>query len=165
MNQTQNEKFRERLEDFDTAVLITHAHGELRSRPMAIAGVDADCGMWFFTSKESAKVHEIERDTRVNIVCQHGWSACVCANGYASLERDLTLIERLWSVAFQVWFPRGATDPDIVLIHVRLEKGEYWDNTGLNRFSYAYESVKAIVTGKKPQVKEGEQHGKIDLGR
>ena len=166
MIQTQNEKFRERLNDFDTAVLITRgAQNSFCARPMAIAGIEDNCDLWFITNKESAKVHQIEKDTLVNIVCQHGWSSCVCATGRASLEHDASKLEQLWSAAYQVWFPLGMRDPDIVLIHVVLERGEYWDNTGINRFNYAFQAIKAIVTHKVPQVEEGKQHGIVHLSR
>jgi general stress protein 26 len=164
MSQTQNEKFRERLGDFDTAVLITQGpKNSFCARPMAIAGVEDNCDLWFITNRDSAKVHQIERDTLVNVVCQHGWSSCVCAVGRASLVRDPSKLEQLWSTAYQVWFPLGMRDPDIVLIHVVLERGEYWDNTGINRFSYAYQAVKAIVTHIAPEVEEGKQHGVVHL--
>ncbi len=164
MSQRQNEQFRERLNDFDTAVLITHGDKKaFCARPMAIAGVDDNCDLWFITSKDSAKAHQIEKDTHVNVVCQHGWSSCVCASGKASLERDPHKLEQLWNTAYQVWFPLGMKDPDIVLIHVVLEQGEYWDNTGINRLSYVYQAIKAIVTHTVPDVQEGKQHGTVTL--
>ncbi len=164
MTHAQNEKFRERLGDFDTAVLITQGpKNQFNARPMAIAGVSDDCDLWFITSKDSAKVHQIQKDTRVNIVCQHGWSSCICATGRASLEFDKGKLEQLWNTAYQVWFPKGMNDPEIVLIHVVLEQGEYWDNTGLNRFNYVYQSIKALVTGTTPEVEEGKQHGHVKL--
>jgi general stress protein 26 len=164
MSTNINEQFCERLRDFDTAVLITKGpKNEFCARPMAIAGVDDNCDLWFLTSKDSVKVHQIEKNTHVDLVCQHGWSSCICATGKASVEQDAAMIEQLWNSAYQVWFPRGVNDPDIALIHVVLEKGEYWDNTGLNRFNYVYQTIKAIVTGKKPEVEEGKQHGKVKL--
>ncbi len=130
---------------------------------MAIAAVDDNCDLWFITNRDSAKVHQIQRDTAVDIVCQHGWSSCVCASGKASLERDPSKLQQLWNTAYQVWFPLGMRDPDIVLIHVVLEKGEYWDNTGLKRFTYVYQTIKALVTHTVPEVEEGKQHGVVTL--
>lgn len=164
MIQTHNDKFRERLNDFDTAVLITHgAENSFYARPMAIAGVEDNCDLWFITNRDSAKVHQIQKDTLVNIVCQHGWSSCVCAHGRASLEQDPVKLEQLWNASYQAWFPLGMRDPDIVLIHVVLERGEYWDNTGINRFNYAYQAIKAMVTHTVPKIQEGKQHGVVSL--
>ena len=157
-----NERFRDLLSGFSTAVLITHDGGKtLRARPMAIAGVDGHCDLWFLTSRDSAKAHEIQKDTHVQVVCQNGWSSCACISGRASLDQDRDKIRTLWNASFQVWFPKGLDDPDIVLIRVSVEQGEYWDNNGINRFTYAYLAFKAIVTGTAPEVKEGVQHGRV----
>lgn len=164
MKQTQTEKFHELLKDFDTAVLITHGQQtHFRARPMAIARVDDNCDLWFITGEDSAKVHEIQADTRVQVVCQKGWTSCVSIAGRASLSRDRARILELWKASYQVWFPQGADDPNIALIHVAGEHGEYWDNTGINRITYAYQSIKAIATGITPEIKEGEQHGHVNL--
>jgi general stress protein 26 len=164
MSQSQKDKFRDLLSDFDTAVLITHAAGNcLRARPMAIAAVDQNCDLWFITGRDSAKAHEIEQNTRVHVVCQNGWKSCLSLSGRASLCCDPLKTRALWKSSYQAWFPLGVDDPDIGLIHVIGEQGEYWDNTGLKQFTYAYQTVKAIVTGTTPQVREGEQHGHVEL--
>lgn len=164
MDKTQREKLHDLLSDFATAVLVTHGGQDgFRARPMAVAGVDEDDGLWFIASKESAKAHEIEKDTRVSVICQSGWASCVCITGRATLSQDRAKLKELWKVSYQVWFPLGVDDPDIVLIHVIIEQGEYWDNSGANRFTYAYQAVKAIVTGATPDMREGVQHGQIKL--
>jgi len=164
MGKTQQERFRDLLRDFDTAVLITHAgDGFLRARPMAIAAVDENCDLWFITGRDSAKAHEIEKNTSVQVVCQNGWTSCVSLRGRASIDNDPVKIHGLWKSSYQVWFPLGMNDPEIGLIHVVGEQGEYWDNTGFNRFTYVYQAVKAIVTGTTPEVREGEQHGHVEL--
>jgi hypothetical protein len=47
------------------------------------------------------------------------------------------------------WFPDGKDDPQIALIRVHPEKGEYWDSpsaTIVNLYGYA----KAALTGSSP---------------
>ena len=164
MKRTQPEKFYGLLKNYDTAVLITHGQEtHFRARPMVIARVEDNCDLWFITSEDSAKVHEIEVDTRVHVVCQKGRTSCVSISGHASLVRDRAKTQELWKSAFQVWFPQGADDPNIVLIHVAGEHGEYWDNTGVNRLTYAYRAIKAVATGTVPEITEGEQHGRVNL--
>jgi general stress protein 26 len=158
--------FREMLEDYSVAVLVTHGQGSsapFRSRPMAIAQVDENCDLWFITSEESAKVHEIEADTRVHVICQDGHSNCLTISGRASLSHDRLRIQKLWKPTFKPWFPQGENDPNIVLIHVLGEHGEFWDSQGLNGIKYAFQAVKAAITGTTPKVEEGEQHGEVDL--
>jgi len=132
---------------------------------MAIAQTDDNCDVWFIARDDSMKVHEIERDTRAQVVCQKGWSSCISIAGHASLSRDRAEIRNLWKTSYQVWFPGGVDDPNIVLIHFAGEQGEYWDNTGTNRLTYTYRALKALATGTTPKVTEGEQHGRVPLGR
>lgn len=164
MKPTDHERFHALLKDFDTAVLITRGgETDFRARPMAIARVEADCDLWFITAADSAKVHEIEQDTRVHVVCQKGWTSCVSITGRASLHRDRAEIRKVWKTPYQVWFPGGVDDPNIVLIHFAGEHGEYWDNTGMNRLLYSYKAIKALATGTTPEVEEGNQHGHVTL--
>lgn len=160
----QREHFHKLLKQFHTAMLVTHADlGRLRARPMAIAQVEDDCRVWFITGAETAKTHEIEANTRVHIVCQDDRSAYLSLSGYADLVRDRVKIGELWQEPFRVWFPEGKDDPNIELIVVRTEEGEFWDNEGFNKIKYLFESAKAYATGTTPKVKEGEQHGVVRL--
>lgn len=160
----QIEKLRKQLQDFDAVVLITPGDDNVgHARPMVVARVDENCDLWFFTSQHSAKVREIEADTQAQVICQDGWTSCVVISGRTALNRDRAMIRDLWKPAFEVWFPDGAEDPNLVLIHFTGDRAEYWDNTGANRFTYLYQSIKAVVRGTKPQIKEGEQHGHVTL--
>ena len=160
----QREHFHKLLKQFHTAMLVTHAgEGRLRARPMAIAQVEDDCRVWFITGAESAKTHEIEADTHVHVICQNDRSAYLSLSGRAELVRDRAKIGELWQEPFRVWFPEGKDDPNIELIAVRPEEGEFWDNEGFNKIKYLFESAKAYVTGQTPEVAEGEQHGVVQL--
>jgi len=156
-------KLHDLLHGFSTAMLITHAGGGLRARPMAIASLTESCELWFITGSDSAKAHEVEQDTRVHVVCQEDHSAYVALEGRAELSSDRKRIADVWRPAFRVWFPEGMGDPDIVLIHVIPERAEFWDNTGINKLAYVWELARALATGKPPQVKEGQQHAVVTL--
>jgi general stress protein 26 len=164
MKQTESEKFHELLKGFDTAVLVTHAgDGRLRARPMVVAQIDDNCDLWFITDEHSAKVHEIANDTRVHVIGQKGRDSCASISGRAFLVHDRARVRELWKTAYRVWFPQGVDDPSIVLVRVAGEEAEYWDNTGIKRFSYLYRAVKAVLTQTKPEVEEGRQHGHVRL--
>ncbi len=166
MEKSETEHFCDLLKAFDTAVLITHGQSShFRSRPMAIARVEESCDLWFITNVDSAKVHEIEADTRAHAVCQNGRSSCVTVSGQALVIRDRQMAGELWKPAYRVWFPLGINDPHLVLIKLTGERGEYWDNTGANGITYIYQAIRAVVMGTTPEVAEGEQHGVIDLAR
>ena len=145
-------------------MLVTHtpAHG-LRARPMQIAGVDADSRVWFFTALESGKVEEIALDTHVAVVCQKNRDLYVSLTGKASVLRDPAKVEELWKEPFKAWFPGGKDDPQLSLVSVTPEEGEYWDNEGFRKIKYLFEAAKAYAKGTKPEIEEGEQHGKVKL--
>ena len=57
MTTASNDKLRELLDDFDAAMLVTRRpDGSLRSRPMAVADLDADGTLWFLTQADSGKM-------------------------------------------------------------------------------------------------------------
>ncbi len=144
-------------------MLVTHTgeHG-FHARPMAIAQVEKDGRLWFITSAETAKVHEIEMDSQVHLIAQDD-HAFLSLSGRATLIGDREKIAHLWREPFRVWFPKGKDDPDIELIAVRPERGEFWDNTGAKRFKYLWEAAKAYVSGTPPDADDGEMHGKVRL--
>jgi general stress protein 26 len=158
------ETLRKQLKSCDTVVLVTQGAGKSgHARPMAVARVDENCNLWFFTDEDSAKVKEIEGDTHAQIIAQDCWTSCVIVAGRAAVVRDRAMIREMWKPAFKVWFPEGAEDPNIVLIRFTGERAEYWDNTGANRFTYLYQALKAVLQGTTPGIKEGEQHGEVSL--
>lgn len=157
-------KFHDLLAKFDTAMLVTHtAEQSLRGRPMQIAGIDEDSRVWFFTEVVSGKVEEIVHDTHVAVICQKDRDLFLSLSGKASLLRDRAKIEELWREPFKAWFPEGKDDPQLALVSVTPEDGEYWDNEGLKKIKYLFEAAKAYATGTKPHIDEGEQHAKVRL--
>ena len=89
MNTNNHEKLVELLKQFSTAMLITHeAETRLRARPMAIAQVEDSGKIWFLTGDDTAKVHEIIRDTHVHLALQKDRSVYLSINGRATLIHD-----------------------------------------------------------------------------
>lgn len=152
------------LKDFSTAMFITMTGPDCcHARPMAVARVDENTDVWLFTSRDSEKVREIEANSTAQVHFLDGWTKCVVISGRASVVEDRELIRKIWKPAFKVWFPGGAEDYRIVLLHIVGKQAEYWDGSGTNSFRYAYQSLKALVTATTPEIKEGEQHGKVNL--
>lgn len=160
----QTNHLRDLMNGFSTAMLVTHGvDEELHARPMAVAGVDENLGMWFVTSEDSLKAQEVAHDTHAHVVCQRDHSAYLSLSGYANLVRDRARVEKLWSEAFRVWFPGGRNDPNLVLIHFQPSRAEFWNNSGFNRIAYLWDATKAYMTGSKPEVRET-AHGVVSLG-
>lgn len=145
-------------------MLVTHTPiGELRARPMAIAAVDDDCRVWFFSASSSGKMHEIEDHSQVNVVCQKDQDVFISISGRARMNRDRAKIDELWNEFYRVWFPRGKNDADLVLLSIEPQEGEYWDNEGFNKVKMFFEAAKAYATRSQPHVTEGDQHAKVVL--
>jgi general stress protein 26 len=133
---------------------------------MAIAQVEPTCVVWFFTSRESAKVCELGDDDRVQVICQDDHTFVSIA-GAASIVDARAKIDELWNERLRAWFPRGKDDPNLVLIAVTPIDGEYWDNKGVKGVRYAFEEMKAIAKNlfgrdERPHMTP-DLHGKADL--
>jgi general stress protein 26 len=141
--------FGEIVARFSTAMLVTRTpEGALRARPLTVAGSEPDGTMYFSTSLEAPKVHEIEADAHVVVTLQSD-KAYGSLSGTARLSRDRSLIERLWKESWKVWFPKGKDDPSLAILIVTATAAEYWDQSGLAGVKYVLRALKAYVTGTK----------------
>jgi general stress protein 26 len=157
-------KLQELLEEFDVAMLVTRtAEGELRARPMALAEAEPDGTVWFLSDRRSAKVEELERDAHVAVTMQSK-TKFVSLSGAAAPVEDRPRVARLWKATWQAWFPGGQDDPNLVLLRVDGQAGEYWDSSGASGVKYLVEAGKALLTGTRPHL-EGDPkvHGKVEL--
>jgi general stress protein 26 len=160
-----DDKLRELLTDFDSAMLVTRtAAGELRSRPMAVADVEAGGAVWFVTERHSGKLEEIARDDHANVAMQSKWKF-VSISGRAVVVDDARKVAEVWNEAWRVWFPGGKDDPSLVLLKVQGDEGEYWDNSGTSGIKYLISAGKAYLSGTKPLEVAGDPkvHGKVAM--
>ena len=156
------EKLRGMIKDIDFCMLTTiDEQGDLRSRPMSSNGdIDANGDIWFFTGLSSHKVDEIERSPKVNVsFADPENQRYVSVTGVAELVRDRKKIDELWRPEFKMWFPKGKDDPEVALLRVSLEKGEFWDSPS-STIGFALSFVSSLVTGKQPEFGENR---KVDL--
>lgn len=162
MKGDQLDRIHELLKQFDTAMLVTQGQEACpRGRPMAIAKVEPNCGLWFFTGTDTGKVHAIKDDQQVLVVCQDEHSRYVALQGVAELVANRQKAHELWREPYRTWFPQGVDDPELLLIFVRPTEVEYWNSRGIKGLRYMFEAVKSYATGTRPQVREGEQHGRV----
>ncbi|MCW5771438.1 MAG: pyridoxamine 5'-phosphate oxidase family protein [Rhodospirillaceae bacterium] len=147
---------------FDNAMLVTHgAGGKIHARPMAVAHLSPGSDAFFITSLRSMKVAEIDANPAVLVTFQGGGAYAAIA-GKARIVHDRTLIDRYWAEAWTAWFPEGKDDPDICIVAVLAEEGEYWDRGGVQAVKYALAAAKAYVAGEKPKV-GNDQHARVRL--
>lgn len=151
----------ELIDDFDVAMLVTESlEGELRARPMAVAGHDKGNVLYFLARATDAKLDEMRRNPRVNVVMQSE-SQYLSISGTVRTEVDPVLPDDQWSAGARVWFPDGKDDPELTQIVVDPTFAECWDANGTERLEYLWEAGKALVTGSTPDQDELEGHVKV----
>jgi len=154
-------RLHEVVNDFDVAMLVTHAADAMHARPMAIACLDEGIGAYLVTDIKSLKVDEISANPNALLTFQSG-------NKFASVRGELTvlhdrqLIEKMWKDSWKIWFPDGKSDPSIALLKFTAHEGEYWDDAGMQGLKYAYDVAKTYVTGETPKFNDA-QHAKVHL--
>jgi general stress protein 26 len=160
--QSGKEHLYDLLKDFDTAMLVTYPAGGLaHARPMAIAELRPDADAFFVTAIDSVKIEEIEANPCVTLTFQSA-RQFASVSGRVGVVRDRASIERLWKDAWKVWFPQGLEDPAITLLKFDAQRGEYWDNTGVQGLKYVFDAAKALAAGEQPSV-SSEQNSKVAL--
>jgi general stress protein 26 len=150
------------IRHFDNAMLVTRSgEGRSHARPLAVAEIRPDGDIFFATDIQSPKVAEIAANPDVLVTFQSG-SQFATVSGRAEVVKDRALIEQLWSEAWKIWFPDGKGDPSLCLIRVDGSAGEYWDNAGAQGIKRAFETAKAYLKGKTPEIDE-KQNAKVRL--
>lgn len=147
-NNDNVKKLRELIKDIKYAMLTTtDDDGSLRSRPMATLQSEFDGDLWFFTSADAPKVHEVEHHQQVNVsYAEPDKQKYVSVSGTAQLVRDRAKIEELWNPLFKAWFTQGLDDPNLALLKVSVDKAEYWDSPS-SQVVRLVGFLKSIATG------------------
>ena len=148
----------DKIKDIKVASLTTvDAHGKLHSRPMYTTQADDDGTLWFFCEKDSEKVQEICRIPEVNLgYNSDDQSTYVAITGQAAVVDDRPRIKDLWSEGLRGFFPQGSDDPNLTLLRVEIDNGEFWDVPS-NALLRAYAYAKAVATGERHQPSPNEQ--------
>lgn len=134
--------------------------GTLRSRPMTTQQAEFDGDLWFFTEADAPKVDDVQQERKVSVTyAAPDDMRYVSLSGTATLVRDVPKQRELWSEANKIWFPDGPEDPNVALLKVQVNKGEYWES-GSTKVGRLFDFARALVTGDESKVGENE---KLDL--
>jgi general stress protein 26 len=158
-NNEDYKKLKELLVDIDFCMLTTvDDQGHLHSRPMSLNNdMDDEGNLWFFTSSNSLKAHEIENNPKVNASFANTDShQYVSVSGVAGLVNDGAKIKELWKPILKAWFPDGPEQADLALLRIKIEKAEYWDSPS-GTIAQAFSFVSAIITGKQVEMGENKK--------
>jgi general stress protein 26 len=122
-------KLRRLVRKVHVAMLTTvDEAGAIHSRPMATCQVETDGALWFFTSIDTQKVHDIQVDRHVSVTYTAPEDErYVSVTGTAQVVQDREKMRKLFEPELRAWFPRGLDEPNIALIRVDVAEVEYWD--------------------------------------
>ncbi len=132
--------------------------GQLLSRPLALQDRDFDGDLYFFTPDPSPKTEQVKANDQVNVSIDtgKGWLSLA---GTGSITTDNAIIDELWNVGAQAWFPEGREDPSLALLKVHAESAEYWTMDTPKPVALL-KYAKSAVTGGQPDIGES---AKVDL--
>lgn len=151
------------LKKLDTVMVVNAGRDRvLHGRPMAVADVEADGTLWFMAARDSEKTREVDADERALVTGQDG-RTYLSVSGRMAVVDDHAKVLELWRESWKVWFPKGKDDPEIVLMRLRPEMGEYWSASGAAGVRYLFEAAKAYLSGERPSVEDPDQHAKVKM--
>jgi general stress protein 26 len=130
-----------------------HENGHLHSRPMTTQNAKGDEGdrLWFFMSRQSDPVSDLETEPTVNVsYSDPGADSYVSVSGTARVIEDRSRKQALWSKMTEAWFPRGIDDPDLALVEVEIVHAHYWD-VKENKMTQLWKMAKAEISGNPPR--------------
>lgn len=152
------------IKDIRFAMFTTrHANGHLHSRPMTTQNSrrDEDDTLWFFMSRSSDPVEDLQREPAVNVAYGDPHKdAWVSVSGTASVVDDRERKQQLWSKMTEAWFPKGIDDPDLALVKVSITHAEFW-HVKESKPVQLFKMAKAAATGKPPT--DMGEHGKVRM--
>lgn len=100
--------------------------GHLHSRPMATQVTPLKGEILFLTGEHSGKVDEVRKEHEVTLTYT-GSHTFVTVSGRGTISNDRALIRELWMPIFEARFPGGVDDPEIRVLHVEIDRAEYWE--------------------------------------
>lgn len=149
------ERLWDMIKDIKFAMFTTrHAgNGHLHARPMTTQNKDINenASLWFFMSRGEDAVSDLRNDPQVGVIyADPGADSYVSVSGTAGIVDDLAMKKQLWSKMNEAWFPTGPSDPDLVLVEVRIIHANYWDVKD-SKITQLFKMAKGAVTGTPPK--------------
>lgn len=95
--------------------------------PIPIRAGEDEWIIWFLTGRQSRKVREIRHSGKLTLGYQHPPDrSYVALSGAALVVEDRAIVGRYWQESWNTLFPRGAADPNAVVVRVEVVRIEVW---------------------------------------
>ena len=131
--------------------------GALHSAPMTTQEAEYDGEAWFIAGAGSETVTNLRARPEVNLSFATD-SSWLSLSGTATVAERPDKKDELWNTFVQAWFPDGKDDPNVVVIKVEGESGQYWDSPG--KVVTLASMIKARLTHTTPDAGDS---GKVEL--
>lgn len=150
------------IREIRIGMLITQEedNNSMCARPMSIIQDAYDGTLYFFISKDAARIYEAENEKKEVCITFSNpkEQVYVSLSGKAEVSQDKELIDRYWSKGVSAWFPKGRQDEDVAMLVINVYKGEHW-NVKENGLVQLFEMVKASVLQETPEIGTHEKFG------
>ncbi len=132
------------ISGMDVAMVTTvdATSGRLTSRPLSTQLAEEDGDVLFLVRERSAVVRDVEANPQVN-VAYSSTKAWVSLAGTATVLRERTLVEQLWSKGASAFMEGGPENPDNVVLRVTGDTAEFWGGESL--IGTAVSTIRAIT--------------------
>ncbi len=148
------QKLYDLIDRIEVGMLTTHDGDNLRSRPMYVTPDPDGDSLWIFVHAEEHVVSEVSPAAPVNLAfSDRGNERYVSVSGIADIVSDTAQIETLWTPAVAAWYPQGRSDPNILLLRVRVTQGETWDAEARS-MRRLWRLTRARLTDETPDITE-----------
>ena len=130
-------------------MLITRgAEDGLHGRPLLVAHLDPGGDLWFATDRNTGKLDELKQAVEA-CVTMSGCGEYASVTGLAAEVYDLAKISEFWKESWRTWFPDGAADLSLTLVHLVADFGEFWSGPEAIRMKhfFALRDVGLMVDG------------------
>ena len=147
----------ELMHDIGVAMVVTHFGGsdDVRARPMAARPEIEDHAIYFLTDAGAPKTQEIRHNSHVCLTFSDiKTDKYVSIAGLAEVFTDAALAEKVWSAADKAFW-KDPRDPNIRVIRVTPEEGEYWEGAGM--VASVVSMIKAAASNERPNLGESKK--------
>jgi general stress protein 26 len=135
-------------------MMTTHFADGLRARPLEARADRDENVIWFLSDRRGAKDDEIEAYPSICLTfIDPKEKVYLSISGTASAARDPERAKNLWNKEQQAWWPKGPSDPNVLVIAFRPQRAEIWDGPASSAIA-SYEFAKARATGTRPNLGE-----------
>ena len=155
-------KLKELAEDIRVCMFCTElSNVPFSTRPMGLQEVDDQGNLWFLSSADSNKNFEIKANEKVQLIfAKVADSHFLSVYGEATIYKDRSKIEEMWTPMAKAWFKDGKDDPNVTVIRVNPVTAYYWDTKNGKMITLLKIAISA-ATGLRM---DGGQEGKLDVG-